>query len=130
MSAEEDAFVQAERDANPGGDWTTINLKMCGNIGTLGITPTWDSSAPGPKGSARASMAMFAIREATADPERGAWLTAHVTIPRTGTATFTYDWMTQPAWEAIGGLADALYLDDLKAFPRTPENIPDWYPKL
>ncbi|MET4427365.1 hypothetical protein [Mycolicibacterium sp. 624] len=74
-------------------------------------------------------MAMFAIREATADPQRGAWLTAQVTIPRTGTAAFTYDWMKQPAWEGIDGLAQALYLDDLKAFPRTPENIPGWYPK-
>ncbi|WP_255457992.1 MULTISPECIES: hypothetical protein [unclassified Mycolicibacterium] len=39
---------------------------------------------------------MEAIREVTADPQRGAWLTAQVTIPKTGTATFTYDWMTQP----------------------------------
>ncbi|MGA5540624.1 hypothetical protein ACPCIR_02115 [Mycobacterium sp. NPDC051198] len=129
MSAEEDAFVEAVRDANPGDDWTVINLDICGNIGTLGITPSWDSSAPGPKIKARGSMALEAIREATADPQRGAWLTAQVTIPKTGTATFTYDWMTQPTWAAIGGLDNALYLDDLKAFPRTPENIPDWYPK-
>jgi hypothetical protein len=129
VSAEEDAFVQAVRDANPGGDWTLIKVDICGNIGTLGYTPTWDSSARGPKIGARGSMAMRAVREATADPRRGAWLTAQVTIPRTGTATFTYDWMKQPAWEGIDGLAHALYLDDLKAFPRTPENIPGWYPK-
>lgn len=128
MSTEEDAFVEAVRDANPGDDWTVINLDICGNIGTLGITPSWDGSAPGPKIKARASMALEAIREATADPQRGAWLTAQVTIPKTGTATFTYDWMTQPTCETIGGLDNALYLDDLKAFPRTPENIPDWYP--
>ena len=129
MSAEEDEFVQAVRGANPGGDWTVIEVDVCGNIGTIGYTPSWDSSARGPKIGLRASKAMRAIREAAADPQRGAWLTAEVTIPRTGAATFAYDWMKQPAWKAIDGLDDALYFDDLKAFPRTPENIPDWYPR-
>jgi hypothetical protein len=129
MSADEEAFVQAVRDANPGDDWTVIKLDICGNVGTLGFSQSWDSSARGPKISARATMAMDAIREATADPQRGAWLTAEVRIPRTGTATFAYDWMKQPAWEAIDGLDEALYFDDLKAFPRTPENIPEWYPR-
>ncbi|MDT0407172.1 hypothetical protein, partial [Streptomyces edwardsiae] len=65
MSTEEDAFVEAVRAANPSEDWTIIDLRVCGNIGTLGITPTWDGSAPGPKLRARVSMAGFAVREAT-----------------------------------------------------------------
>ncbi|MUL88556.1 hypothetical protein FZI95_20540 [Mycobacterium sp. CBMA247] len=71
-------------------------MNICGNVGTMGFTPTWDSDARGPRISMQAGMSMEAIREVTADPQRGAWLTAQVTIPKTGTATFTYDWMTQP----------------------------------
>jgi hypothetical protein len=75
-------------------------------------------------------MDMGTLRESMVDPQRGAWLTLDITVPRTGKPTFAYDWMTKPGWPSTHGEFDhALYLDDLAAFPRTPENIPGWYPQ-
>jgi hypothetical protein len=46
-----------------------------------------------------------------------------------GKATFAYDWMRKPDWPTTEGeFYEPLYLDDLQRFPRTPENIPEWYP--
>jgi serine/threonine-protein kinase len=72
---------------------------------------------------------MSDLRELMADPHRGAWLMADIVVPRVGEATFSYDWMTKPDWPGTSGEFDeAHYLEDLEEFPRTPENVPDWYP--
>lgn len=90
----------------------------------------WDGEGDeGPAFSIHASMLFADLRREMADPQRGAWLTGKIHIPRTGEATFSFDWMTKPTWGDLGEFEDDFYLDDLRAFPRTPENIPDWYPK-
>lgn len=72
--------------------------------------------------------AFTALRHAMADPERGAWLSATAHISRSGEADFSYDWMSKPDWGADLGPDDALYLEELRKYPRAPEFIPYWYP--
>jgi hypothetical protein len=111
------------------GAWNEIRVHVCANVGSTGITPRAD--IPGPVWlPVFVTDAIDQLREAMVDPERGAWLTAEIAVPRTGEATFSYDWMTQPDWPNLGGeFEDALYREDLEKFPRTTENIPDWYPR-
>jgi hypothetical protein len=119
----------AEQVRETPGDWNEISLHVCANVGTTGLTPRAD--VPGQLWlPVFVSGAIRELREAMVDPERGAWLTAEITVPRTGEPTFAYDWMTKPDWPSLGGeFDDALYRDDLEKFPRTPENVPDWYPR-
>ena len=129
MRAEEAAIVQVVRDANPSNEWNTIEFNICANVGAYSMDPRWDIDAPGPDDPQELVLLLMDLRKAMADPEMGAWLTAKIVIPRVGDAHFSYDWMTKPSWDAIGGeLDDPLYQDDLAEFPRTPENIPGWYP--
>jgi hypothetical protein len=124
---QEEKIAHQIREVVP-GEWNEIRIEVRGNVGALGISPVADTSVqvgiP-----LEVSMELRKLRETMADPERGAWLTANVVIPRSGKATFSYDWMSKPDWGPVGGIDDVLYLDDLKKFPRTPENIPDWYPR-
>jgi hypothetical protein len=123
----EQAIVEQVRQTP--GEWNEIRIHVCANVGSTGVTPRADM--PGP-----VFLPVFVaaeidqLREAMVDPERGAWLMSDITVPRTGEASFAYDWMARPDWPSLGGeFDDALYLDDLKRYPRTPENIPDWYPR-
>lgn len=63
------------------------------------------------------------LRTLTADPERGAWFTAQVRVGADGAASVR----TRPDDEPSLDVADpTAWVDDLEAFPRTPENIPAW----
>lgn len=112
------------------GAWNEIRVHACANVHAFGLTISADIRLPrGPRGIS----ALFGqLRELMADPQRGAWLMADIYVPRVGEATFSYDWMTKPDWPGTGGSFsdhdDHCYLEDLAKFPRTPENIPDWYP--
>jgi sugar lactone lactonase YvrE len=110
------------------GEWREIRVHVCGNAVTLDASITADVPLPRPT-PAEVSWKLVDLRESMADPRRRAWLMLDIFVPRIGKATFSYDWMTKPDWEAVSGVFDdALYLEDLKKFPRTPENVPDWYP--
>lgn len=124
---QEQGIAHQIREVVP-GEWDEIRIEVRGNVGTLGISPVADTPVH-VKIPLEVSMQVMKLREVMAGPERGAWLTAKIIIPRTGKATFTYDWMSKPDWGPVGGIDDVLYLDDLKKFPRTPENIPGWYPR-
>jgi sugar lactone lactonase YvrE len=110
------------------GDWNEIHIHVCANTRSIGTSTRADIRLPRPV-PRQATDKLSDLRELMADPQRGAWLIADITVPRTGDATFRYDWMSKPDWPALGGDFDETrYLDDLAAFPRTPDNIPDWYP--
>jgi DNA-binding beta-propeller fold protein YncE len=112
------------------GDWQEIRVHVCANTVTFGITVKADVRLP--RGPRRLSPPIVELRQSMVDPQRGAWLMADVVVPRAGEATFSYDWMSKPDWPATGGkfsdFDDVGYLEDLKVFPRTADNIPDWYP--
>jgi hypothetical protein len=110
------------------GEWNEIRIHVCANVGTIGVTPITD--LPGPVWlPIEVTMALQGLRESMVHPERGAWLMLDITVPRTGKATFAYDWMSKPDWPTTEGeFYQPLYLDDLQRFPSTPENIPEWYP--
>jgi len=112
------------------GDWNELRIHFCAGPVFQAI-PSSDPDLP-LRVPTRAVVKMRDLRRAMADPQRGAWLMADVVVPRNGEATFDYDWMGKPDWSATGGTFsnsdDAGYLQDLAQFPRSPENIPDWYP--
>jgi sugar lactone lactonase YvrE len=109
------------------GDWNEIHIHVCANVRTMGTTTGADVRLH--KRPQRVTPQLEVLRETMADPQRGAWLMADITVPRRGSATFTYDWMSKPDWPGLGGDFDErAYLDDLAAFPRAAENIPEWYP--
>jgi DNA-binding beta-propeller fold protein YncE len=112
------------------GEWREIRMHICA-AGGLQASSSSDPNLP-LRIPTRAVLKMRDLRRAMADPQRGAWLMADVVVPRNAQATFSYDWMSKPDWPATGGTFsdydDVGYLDDLTAFPRAPEHIPDWYP--
>ncbi len=110
------------------GEWSEIRVHVCANAKVLDASTRADVRLP--RGIPRGTTSKISeLREFMADPQRGAWLMADIVVPRIGEATFSFDWMTKPDWRAVSGeFDDALYIEDLKKFPRTPENIPDWYP--
>jgi sugar lactone lactonase YvrE len=113
------------------GDWSAIRVHVCANVTTTQLSISADIRLPrGPRGI---SGLVGELRKLMADPQQGAWLMADFVVPRSGEATFSYDWMSKPDWPGTSGTFsgdydDVGYLDDLTAFPRAPEHIPDWYP--
>ncbi len=91
---------------------------------------TWLTLPDGTKKSvsppSKISFATSDLRDAQADPERGAWITARLWMDATDKILHTHmDWMTEPTWHSDPP-SDLAYLNELQVFPRTPDNIPDW----
>ncbi|HCX85089.1 MAG TPA: hypothetical protein DHV14_08145, partial [Micrococcales bacterium] len=85
--------------------------------------------------------ALAQLRAELATPERGAWLSALVSVTPDGGRTVTYEWDARPYWNATGvrmvpQAADAVpavaipddeqWLADLQTYPRSPEHLPEW----
>jgi hypothetical protein len=65
------------------------------------------------------------LRRATATPGGGAWYTADITVVRGGEVSARYDYDNQPDLHDPEPSSQT-YVDDLREFPRTDENTPDW----
>jgi hypothetical protein len=61
---------------------------------------------------------------ARAQPGKGAWFTAHVTVDSNGTFKFDFNYDRKP--DFADELDEKRYRDDLRDFPRSPECIPEW----
>ncbi|MFG1911362.1 immunity protein YezG family protein [Kribbella sp. NPDC048928] len=64
------------------------------------------------------------LRREMYQPAKGTWLTAQLTITSTGHFTTDFDYDTLPDWSI--SVDEAIYAEDLAAFPRDPENTPAW----
>jgi len=67
------------------------------------------------------------LRAEMASPGKGAWLSTHVTVERSGDYNFSYNYDERPQWRFAP--TDEAYIDDLQQYPRSPQSIPDWYPR-
>jgi hypothetical protein len=68
------------------------------------------------------------LKEASATPEHGTWLSVDVTIVReTGQFNIKYNFDEKPSWDIEPQPEN--YLLDLERYPRPADEIPAWYPK-
>ena len=110
------------------GTWDFIELELSAVTGTMsGRART--NTGEWLKLSRQSLAAIRRLRESMANPTNGAWLSVVAKIPRTGEPEFDYDYTSQPNWFVGADMAPALYIDDLRNFPRAPGYIPDWYPR-
>ncbi len=110
------------------GNWTSISF----NVAALsGITSA--STRPEPFEMIKLPPGLMdtitELREAMVDSIRGAWFTMTAHIPRRGEPEFSYDWISKPNWGFDEDVATGCYLDDLRKYPRSPEYIPEWFPR-
>ncbi len=67
------------------------------------------------------------LRDELYEPGRGAWLAATFTMDNSGAYGVDYDYDSRPPFQPQP--EDASWLEDLQAYPRAPELIPDWMPR-
>lgn len=67
------------------------------------------------------------LRAEMADSGKGAWLSTHITVERSGRYDFSYNYDERPQWRFAP--TDEAYIEDLRRYPRSPESIPSWYPR-
>ena len=73
--------------------------------------------------------ALEVLKEASATPDHGTWLSVNVTVVReTGQLNIQYNFDEKPEWTIEPEPEN--YLLDLERYPRRADEIPDWYPKL
>lgn len=115
-------------------------------VSTVGGSSVGRLSAPPderPVSSADIPAAIFKtmanLRRALYQPGKGAWLSANVAVDVSGKYSFDYNYDKRPHWNSRTSLleprpdrpvrpSDIAFVEDLEQFPRSPENIPDWYP--
>ena len=116
--------------ANLPEKWQTaqITIYMLSSLSHLEAEYTNDTqAAPGRfVPSFDAVRAFEGLRELTAQPGKGAWYSAVFTMDRAGTFNVEFDYDTKPSFPYK--IDDEDYREDLEAFPRDPEHIPDWMP--
>lgn len=68
--------------------------------------------------------ALVELRDVTADPAKGAWYTALITVESTGKVTLNFDRNSEPQWAKP--VPAATFAEDLRRYPRDEENTPGW----
>ena len=58
-------------------------------------------------------------------PGRGTWLSASFTVVSDGNLYPEYNYDEEPAWGRP--VADSSYVDELEAYPREQEHLPQWW---
>lgn len=111
-------------------DWKVITL-FYGDVGQITQAnsqcvdvngDTQYASIPKP-----ARDALEVLKEASATPEHGTWLSVNVTIVReTGQFNIEYNFDEKPKWTIEPQPEN--YLLDLERYPRPADEIPAWYP--
>ena len=66
------------------------------------------------------------LRDATTEPGTGAWFKATIIVYPDGRLATDFDYESQPDFDPLPILAEDL-IDELKNWPRTSENIPEWF---
>lgn len=64
------------------------------------------------------------LRSATAEPGRGAWLSAEIAMDRQGRLSTSFNFTDDPGWPE--GIPATIFSRDLDFYPRADEAIPDW----
>ncbi|MEV5867932.1 hypothetical protein [Streptomyces tendae] len=68
--------------------------------------------------------AMDDLRHAMHEPGKGTWFTAVITADGSLRYRTTFEYDSEP--DFVPQINAGSYLDDIRHFPRTEENIPDW----
>ncbi|MEC3974643.1 TNT domain-containing protein [Amycolatopsis sp. H20-H5] len=67
------------------------------------------------------------LRTGMYEPGLGTWLQSRFTLEPEGTFDFDFVADVEPAWAEPPGAGSTAYPDELAAFPRDDEHIPDWW---
>lgn len=115
----------------PEDGWThrTLEYRRVGPVADSRLTSTFDDgrseSLQVPRELIRV---MNDLRHEMASLGKGAWLSTVLSVTSAGRFRFSFNYDDKPAWFAP--VEDAAYIEDLKKYPRPPEAIPPWYPRV
>lgn len=112
-------------------DWKVITL-FYGKVGQVaqGRSECIDMNGDVHYGSISrdARRALDSLKDASATPDHGTWLSVDVTLVReTGQLSIQYNFDEKPGWKIEPQPEN--YLLDLERYPRPADEIPSWYPK-
>lgn len=115
----------------PEDGWThrTLEYRKAGPVGESLLTA---SLPDGRTESLRVPRELIRVlnelRHEMASLGKGAWLSTILSVTSKGNFKFSFNYDGKPAWFAP--LEDAAYIEDLQKYPRPPEAIPAWYPRV
>ncbi len=124
------AVVQALFDSLPTGGWTscTVEYRQANTVAESRVSLTSNEGVTEVvKSPVPMILALKRLRELMAGRGQGAWLSATVTATPDGKCMFDYNYNVRPNWTVQP--ADETYIEDLKKYPRSADQIPDWYPR-
>lgn len=112
-------------------DWKVITL-FYGEVGQIAQYTSECVDVNGDRQYAsvpkQAIVALRTLKEVSATPDHGTWLSVNVTIVRdTGQFNINYNYDEKPSWDFEPEPEN--YLLDLERYPRPADEIPAWYPK-
>ncbi|NCT91016.1 hypothetical protein GXB85_08660 [Cellulomonas sp. APG4] len=111
----------------PRSGWVTgvVTYRQVGNAFQAEASAT-DEAGQHVGGSTTMPMirAFRGLRAALAQPGKGAWFTAVLTLTPEGRMSFDFDYDSEPAWQPSKAVGH--YLEEWEEFPRAPEHTPAW----
>ncbi|ASO18472.1 hypothetical protein FHR81_002880 [Actinoalloteichus hoggarensis] len=108
-------------------DWQRIDLKalMASTVRDVSLTVvTADGGSPPVAPTPELSEDLARLRQATADPEQGAWFSLRFTVDPPRTFQVSYNYLHEPQW--VPPVEPAVFVADLLAFPRAARHVPRW----
>lgn len=109
-------------------DWKSARVlaRMVGRRGEIVAVYTGEDDKQHPlKGLPRdVGRALAEMKKASYEEGKGAWITALVTLERSGKLTLNIDRTNEQKWTTPPEPED--YAEELRRYPRSEDNIPDW----
>lgn len=115
----------------PETGWETADLTYCkaGPVGESVAELTYSDGRVEPFAPPREFVnALMELRDFMATLGKGAWLSAHLTVNKSGSYHWRFNHDDRPPWRMPP--TDEAYLIDLQKYPRPPEAMPEWYREL
>ncbi|MGX9297545.1 hypothetical protein [Tsukamurella paurometabola] len=70
---------------------------------------------------------LYELRTEMATPS-GPWFTCTLSLTPSGEFGYNFDYDTEPKWDGGPRPSDDEYERDLQEFPRSQEDVPEWFP--
>jgi len=115
----------------PEDGWThrTLEYRKAGPVGESLLTATFpDGRTESLEVPSELIRVMKELRHEMASLGKGAWFSTVLSVTSAGRFRFSFNYDKKPTWFAP--VEDAAYIEDLKKYPRPPEAIPPWYPRV
>ncbi|GAA3804688.1 TNT domain-containing protein [Amycolatopsis tucumanensis] len=117
----------ARADAPSGWERIELNFRQVGDHAELEPIAFTRGSGRTFPASAELAEVFAELREAMYEPGVGAWLQARYALHPSGEFDLDVSTTSQPWWRTPPDHLSAALEAELKAFPRDPEHLPDWW---